>query len=54
MKRWKKEFDKEFAINDKFIQGVAEYFYEAGWTKAIIAIEEKLKQDERKVDDDPI
>jgi len=54
MKRWKKEFDKEFTIVDEFTKGVAEYFYEAGWTKAIVAMEEKLKQDERKLDDDPI
>ena len=39
MKRWKKEFIKEYQIEDDVARGTAEYFYEAGWTRAIIAIE---------------
>jgi hypothetical protein len=55
MKRWKKEFDKEFKSHeDGVTKGIAEFFYEAGWTRAIIAMEERLKQDERKVDDERI
>ena len=55
MKRWKEEFNKEFKLDETDMsRGLGEFFYEKGLTKAIEVLEERLKDEHRKVDKDGI
>jgi len=54
MKKWKEQFNKEYQIENEVDRGMAEFFYEQGWTRAIEMLEAKLHDEHRKDDEDEL
>ena len=52
MKKWKEQFNKEYQIENEVDRGMAEFFYEQGWTRAIEILESKLHDEHREGDED--